>query len=864
MTFQDFVRNVSNDIKDSGIDAQYTELASKHEANDFFGNLFECIGPLIVQISKHDTAYFKTGGETSPRKLKFYTGDNDFVFSINLNQNDSYLSLSQSISAKQAVPILENIGPQYEDQIKNGRIHIVMSNDEAMAELHQYLHQGYTSLSEWFKEQLKANEISYDQVNKDSWVSLDSQSDDVKRWIEVNLTKLIQSLKGSVAYSKADPCILFAQDKKVGSSARGFVGGFNLSINGCILELACRDKGDGFGKFPRLRKEFPPQELINGNSYQYYSQTEFIEWYKCQLNQKDQSQVTKIFQSWLRCLKHASKEVTNDESVTDSPLQNQTSEHTKMPSPLNQILFGPPGTGKTYHTVEAAVKAAEPKFYNELNIDTEHGTTPDQRIKLQTKFKELSDLQRIRFVTFHQSYGYEEFVEGLSAKTVDGQISYFEKKGMFREIVEAAKVSSIAHDELINPTGKVWKLSIGGTHKNSKKDYCLANSLAAIGWGDTGDLSLPERNEYFNSLGSKERSSLMSFCERIQKGDLILCIDSLKSVEAIGVVQDNYMFKDDGLPVESGYCHQIPVNWLAKGKSIDFRPLNNGTSFSIPTCYELHRMTPLKVLEYISKLNNTVDDFSVEDTQSSNERYVLVIDEINRGNISKIFGELITLIEPSKRKGAEEELEVTLPYSGDTFSVPDNLHIIGTMNTADRSLAMMDTALRRRFDFKEMMPNPKLFKNRTIKGIDLTLLLETLNKRIEVLYDREHTLGHAFLFPVYNEKDDEKAFVELQNAFKNKIIPLLEEYFYEDWNKIRLVLGDSLKSDSDESLRFLAKQEDMYSDLFGSNHGLDLYEDKKVTYSIKPFEGDETPWGKPSAYIGIYQQLASESSESEA
>ncbi|MEZ8548511.1 AAA family ATPase [Vibrio cyclitrophicus] len=560
-------------------------------------------------------------------------------------------------------------------------------------------------------------------------------------------------------------------------------------------------------------------------------------------------------------------DVEIDVMTVDKPLESVSKMSAKIP--LNQILFGPPGTGKTYHTIEAAVQAAEPAFYESLNIERVKGANGDQRKQLTKKYKQLAESGRIRFVTFHQSYGYEEFIEGLSAKTVDDQISYFEKKGVFREIVETAKVSSIAHDELINPTGKVWKLSIGGTHKNSKKDYCLANSLAAIGWGDTGDLSLPERNEYFNSLGSKERSSLMSFCERIQKGDLILCIDSLKSVEAIGVVQDNYMFKDDGLPVESGYCHQIPVNWLVKGQSIDFRPLNNGTSFSIPTCYELHRMTPLKVLEYVSKLNNTVDDFSVEETQSSNERYVLVIDEINRGNISKIFGELITLIEPSKRKGAEEELEVTLPYSGDTFSVPDNLHIIGTMNTADRSLAMMDTALRRRFDFKEMMPKPELFKDHVIEhqrgDINLQELLTKLNQRIEVLYDREHTLGHAFLFPAYNlakESKHAEAFEELQSAFKNKIIPLLEEYFYEDWNKIRLVLGDSLKSD--EALRFLAKQEDTYSDLFGSNHDLDLYEDKKVTYLIKPFEGDETPWVKPSAYIGIYQQFASESSESEA
>jgi 5-methylcytosine-specific restriction protein B len=240
------------------------------------------------------------------------------------------------------------------------------------------------------------------------------------------------------------------------------------------------------------------------------------------------------------------------------------------------------------------------------------------------------------------------------------------------------------------------------------------------------------------------------------------------------------------------------------------------------------------------------------------QNYVLVIDEINRGNISKIFGELITLIEPSKRKGADEELELQLPLSraDEKFSVPDNLHIIGTMNTADRSLAMMDTALRRRFDFVEMMPRADLFSDHRIEWqqqkINLQSLLEALNKRIEVLYDREHTLGHAFLFPAYNAAksgNHERAFVELKAAFKNKIIPLLEEYFYEDWNKIRLVLGDSLKQE--ESLHFLQKKEDSYTDLFGPNHGLDLYEDSKVTYSIKPFRKGSV-WDNPQAYKAIY------------
>ncbi|WIG79734.1 AAA family ATPase [Photobacterium damselae] len=240
---------------------------------------------------------------------------------------------------------------------------------------------------------------------------------------------------------------------------------------------------------------------------------------------------------------------------------------------------------------------------------------------------------------------------------------------------------------------------------------------------------------------------------------------------------------------------------------------------------------------------------SIEDVHTERKKFVLIIDEINRGNISKIFGELITLIEPSKRKGAEEALEVTLPYSGDIFSVPDNLHIIGTMNTADRSLAMMDTALRRRFDFVEMMPKPELFKNRKIRNIDLTKLLTTLNNRIEVLYDREHTLGHAFLFPVYNEQDEDKAFELLKAAFKNKIIPLLEEYFFDDWNKIRLVLGDNQK---ETALCFVTKQEDSYESLFGTNHGLNLYEDTKVTFQLASFDGHDSVWDQPEAYIAIY------------
>ena len=164
--------------------------------------------------------------------------------------------------------------------------------------------------------------------------------------------------------------------------------------------------------------------------------------------------------------------------------------------------------------------------------------------------------------------------------------------------------------------------------------------------------------------------------------------------------------------------------------------------------------------------------------------YVLIIDEINRGNISKIFGELISLIEPSKREGNKEELEVILPYSKESFTIPKNLYILGTMNTADRSIALLDIALRRRFHFIEMMPRYDILKGRKINNIDLALLLSTINERIEFLLDREHTIGHSYFLNI-------DSFEDLVSVFKNSIIPLLIEYFYDDFEKIKSILGDN-------------------------------------------------------------------------
>ena len=234
--------------------------------------------------------------------------------------------------------------------------------------------------------------------------------------------------------------------------------------------------------------------------------------------------------------------------------------------------------------------------------------------------------------------------------------------------------------------------------------------------------------------------------------------------------------------------------------------------------------------------------------KDNQNNYAIFIDEINRGNISKIFGELITLIEPDKRQGAEHEIEVVLPYSKSKFSVPSNLYIIGTMNTADRSIALIDTALRRRFCFREMLPDTSLLKE-DVDGINLQLLLSKMNERIEFLLDRDHTIGHSF-FMQANSKN------EICAIFKNKIIPLFQEYFYNDWEKLQLVLGDnkSWGKTEEQKLVRVKKHYDLSAEkeLFGTD--LDDFEDE-IIYEINPaLEAEYFDRIPAGVFIQIYQK----------
>lgn len=241
------------------------------------------------------------------------------------------------------------------------------------------------------------------------------------------------------------------------------------------------------------------------------------------------------------------------------------------------------------------------------------------------------------------------------------------------------------------------------------------------------------------------------------------------------------------------------------------------------------------------------------------QRFAMVIDEINRGNISKIFGELITLIEPDKREGAENAVVVTLPYSGESFSVPANVDIIGTMNTADRSLALLDTALRRRFEFVPVMPDARDEAGAPLAGlrvssgeqiIDVSRMLDAINQRVEALYDRDHCIGHAYFTPLAKIPDGDERLVALQQVFSTRILPLLEEYFFEDWQKIRLVLADNQKAPAAQIIRESIDHEDDLARLFGSDHGLDSYATKR-RYAVQ-----DAAFSNPDAYIGIYQTLS--------
>ena len=465
--------------------------------------------------------------------------------------------------------------------------------------------------------------------------------------------------------------------------------------------------------------------------------------------------------------------------------------HTKaptMPFPTNLILYGPPGTGKTYHTAQEAVALCD-------------GWADPDRAEMMKQYNALQRKGRIGFATFHQNYSYEDFVEGLRPQQAenngeDGMSSGFSlvpRDGIFKQMAKIAAENrghaTTADLPPMDGSRKIFKMSLGRTW-SPEDDVIFENAVAGkyvalsrsgnVDWSDAKyddweEIKKRWRVDQPAASGSDPSITQMyTFRANMEIGSIIVISDGNMKFRAIAEVTSSYQYQPNP---DGEYNHRRSVRWLWNG--IESLPCERiyRKLFSMVSAYQLR--SALVEWEALGQIISSSGDAAA--TSGEPEAYVLIIDEINRANVSKVFGELITLLEPDKRAGKDNALSVMLPYSGEQFSVPANLHIIGTMNTADRSIALLDTALRRRFIFREMAPDPSLLG--LVDGIDLKAVLTTINQRIEYLIDREHRIGHAFFI-------DCRSAEQVHAAMRDKVIPLLQEYFFEDWSRIAAVLGD--------------------------------------------------------------------------
>lgn len=504
--------------------------------------------------------------------------------------------------------------------------------------------------------------------------------------------------------------------------------------------------------------------------------------------------------------------VNKEDAPTQPEGENNMPTNDNLPQqPLNQILYGPPGTGKTYNTIVKAMeiiglandKPITSKLTNEeydnlknkIKNKNNEQYNNDEYTELKTQFDKAKEEHQIEFVTFHQSYSYEEFVEGIKPDLKnEGDLRYKLENGIFKEICNNAKQikNSQASSKIDFSATRIFKMSLGDTTKDESDiyDYCIENNVVSLGFKNT-DFSLCNTRADFekldNSWGAK---ALETFKLLMRKGDIILISNGNKNIRAIAKITGDYNYNPD---TEIEYSHFRNVEWLYNGENIPINKLYN-KNLSQQSIYAFYSEDRFNTNEYNGKMNtdfiNEIITGGINKIET--QPYILIIDEINRGNISKIFGELITLIEEDKRIGNDNEMRITLPYSQQKdFGVPNNLYIIGTMNTSDRSIASIDIALRRRFKFIEMMPNSELvadFGNDT----DFSNIFKELNKKIKILLDRDHQIGHSYFIKDKYENADINV---LKEIWFDEIMPLLNEYFYGDWEKLKLIIHDFIKED---------------------------------------------------------------------
>ncbi|MDQ1816333.1 AAA family ATPase [Massilia sp. CCM 9210] len=424
-------------------------------------------------------------------------------------------------------------------------------------------------------------------------------------------------------------------------------------------------------------------------------------------------------------------------------------------APLNSILYGPPGTGKTFHTVTHAVRIID---------GTPAPETDAQYQEQKIRFDALRREGRIAFITFHQSFSYEDFIEGIRAEAADGQLRYEIKDGIFKQMAIAAMYSKLrGQPSGMQAPGEINFGDLFSAFMAWIEDNPDVSMTSATGKKLSFKPTSSEDTLYVSHGASEKRHPAGR--ERLSK-----LYKKYPSLSAMDTLKNKDIITEIGGANTTAYWAVLKA--LLKYKEEHLPDLKAAREELAPEANIDYKEKKARVREA------DASDFG------AGLPYVLIIDEINRGNTSRVFGELITLIEDTKRAGGSEQAEVILPYSNDSFSVPDNLYLIGTMNTADRSLATIDTALRRRFDFTEMMPDPDQLSS-NVSGVDLKAMLRAMNDRIEQLYDREHTIGHAFFMRL----DANSKVGDLARIFNNKILPLLEEYFFEDWEKIANVLG---------------------------------------------------------------------------